>query len=142
MKNVLSAFAGHVPAGLKRVYPHANITLSPTWAHFTDPYRVWLLDPFDPIFQKIGYPTLFFMLHFYMKLMRFFYCITHKQIFLSIKLVTFYFYNSTAFIDAQTRVYGTDHIYNADTFNELDPPSADPTYLAAASNAVYQVRDS
>jgi alpha-N-acetylglucosaminidase len=39
-------------------------------------------------------------------------------------------------------VYGTDHIYNADTFNELDPPSADPTYLAAASNAVYQVRDS
>ena len=65
MKNVLSAFAGHVPAGLKRVYPHANITLSPTWAHFTDPYRVWLLDPFDPIFQKIGYPVFLFFFVFF-----------------------------------------------------------------------------
>jgi alpha-N-acetylglucosaminidase len=55
MKNVLSAFAGHVPAGLKRVFPHANITLSPTWANFAGEYRVWLLDPFDPVFQKIGY---------------------------------------------------------------------------------------
>ena len=35
--------------------------------------------------------------------------------------------------------FGTDHIYNADTFNEMSPPSADPTYLAAASRAVYEV---
>jgi alpha-N-acetylglucosaminidase len=98
MKNVLSAFAGHVPAGLKRVHPNANMTLSPTWATFSDAYRVWLLNPFDPLFQKIG----------------------------------------AAFIEAQTRIFGTDHIYNADTFNELDPPSADPSYLAAASDAVYQ----
>ncbi|ELR13759.1 peptidase, S8/S53 subfamily protein [Acanthamoeba castellanii str. Neff] len=34
--------------------------------------------------------------------------------------------------------FGTDHIYNADTFNEMSPPSADPTYLAAASRAVYE----
>jgi alpha-N-acetylglucosaminidase len=35
--------------------------------------------------------------------------------------------------------FGTDHIYNADTFNEMSPPSADPAYLAAASRAVYEV---
>lgn len=37
-----------------------------------------------------------------------------------------------------TAEFGTDHIYNADTFNEMSPPSADPTYLAAASRAVYE----
>jgi alpha-N-acetylglucosaminidase len=39
-----------------------------------------------------------------------------------------------------TAEFGTDHIYNADTFNEMSPPSADPTYLASASRAVYEVR--
>jgi alpha-N-acetylglucosaminidase len=34
--------------------------------------------------------------------------------------------------------FGTDHIYNADTFNEMSPPSADPAYLASASRAVYE----
>jgi len=97
MKSVLGAFAGHVPAGLKRIYPRVNLTLSPTWANFGESYRVWLLDPFDHLFQKI----------------------------------------SDAFMEAQTRYFGTDHIYNTDTFNEMDPPSADPAYLAGASNAVY-----
>lgn len=35
--------------------------------------------------------------------------------------------------------FGTDHIYNADTFNEMPPSSGDPKYLAAASRAVYEV---
>uniref|UniRef100_H3A9S5 N-acetyl-alpha-glucosaminidase n=1 Tax=Latimeria chalumnae TaxID=7897 RepID=H3A9S5_LATCH len=34
--------------------------------------------------------------------------------------------------------FGTDHIYNADTFNEMTPSSSDPKYLAAVSAAVFK----
>ena len=42
------------------------------------------------------------------------------------------------FIEAQTREYGTDHFYSADTFNENQPPSNDPGYLGAISKKVYE----
>jgi len=42
------------------------------------------------------------------------------------------------FIEEQTKTFGTDHLYGADTFNEMYPPSKDPAYLAESSNAVYQ----
>ncbi|MDN5289419.1 MAG: alpha-N-acetylglucosaminidase [Mucilaginibacter sp.] len=42
------------------------------------------------------------------------------------------------FIKAQTELYGTDHLYSADTFNENEPPTNDTAYLAALSNRVYQ----
>ncbi|MEP6611275.1 MAG: alpha-N-acetylglucosaminidase [Mucilaginibacter sp.] len=42
------------------------------------------------------------------------------------------------FIETQTRLYGTDHLYSADTFNENEPPTNDTTYLAALSARVYQ----
>jgi len=41
------------------------------------------------------------------------------------------------FIEEQTRAFGTDHFYSADTFNENQPPSNDPSYLAAISKKVY-----
>lgn len=41
------------------------------------------------------------------------------------------------FIELQTATYGTDHIYQADTFNEIAPPTHDPDYLRASSAAVY-----
>ncbi|XP_078488084.1 alpha-N-acetylglucosaminidase isoform X2 [Ciona intestinalis] len=42
------------------------------------------------------------------------------------------------FIKEQMLEYnGTNHIYNADTFNEMTPPSSDPGYLSNASRAVY-----
>jgi len=41
------------------------------------------------------------------------------------------------FIEIQTQHYGTDHIYNCDTFNENRPSSNDPAYLAASSSAVF-----
>ena len=34
------------------------------------------------------------------------------------------------FLETQTRLYGTDHIYGFDLFNEVDPPSWDPETLA------------
>ncbi|XP_067825384.1 alpha-N-acetylglucosaminidase isoform X2 [Heptranchias perlo] len=34
--------------------------------------------------------------------------------------------------------FDTNHIYNADTFNEMSPSSSDPKYLSSASNAVFK----
>lgn len=42
------------------------------------------------------------------------------------------------FIETQTKVYGTDHFYSADTFNENKPPSNDSSYLNNLSNKVFQ----
>lgn len=42
------------------------------------------------------------------------------------------------FLDEQTRLYGTDHIYGLDPFNEVDPPSWEPEFLAKAGKHMYQ----
>ena len=42
------------------------------------------------------------------------------------------------FMEVQMRTFGTDHLYGADTFNEMFPPSEDSTYLDGISKAVYQ----
>ncbi|HSU52048.1 MAG TPA: alpha-N-acetylglucosaminidase, partial [Segetibacter sp.] len=42
------------------------------------------------------------------------------------------------FIKKQTEMYGTDHYYSADCFNEVNPDSDDPTFLANMSKSVYQ----
>jgi len=42
------------------------------------------------------------------------------------------------FIEKQTAMFGTDHLYAADTFNEMDPPSGDPEFLKSISAAVYR----
>jgi|GEM_PF-36919 len=41
------------------------------------------------------------------------------------------------FIEAQTRAFGTDHFYSADTFNENVPPTSDSLYLDGMSRKVY-----
>jgi alpha-N-acetylglucosaminidase len=42
------------------------------------------------------------------------------------------------FIQKQNEIYGTDHLYSADTFNEMDPVSTDLQYLADVSKVVSQ----
>ena len=42
------------------------------------------------------------------------------------------------FLQKQQLVYGSDHYYNCDTFNEADPTSTDLVYLANASRAVHE----
>jgi alpha-N-acetylglucosaminidase len=42
------------------------------------------------------------------------------------------------FIEAQTKEYGTDHLYSADTFNENLPPTNDSTYLNDISKKVFE----
>lgn len=41
------------------------------------------------------------------------------------------------FLEEQTRVFGTDHLYSADSFNEMTPPSNDSTYLSGVADKVY-----
>lgn len=43
----------------------------------------------------------------------------------------------TAFLQEQTKEFGTDHIYGADPFNEVTPPSWSPDYLANAADVIY-----
>ena len=40
------------------------------------------------------------------------------------------------FLTAQTKLFGTDHFYSADTFNENEPPSDDSLYLSGLSARV------
>jgi len=42
------------------------------------------------------------------------------------------------FLAEQTRLYGTDHLYSADPFNEMDPPSWEADYLASVGRAIYR----
>jgi alpha-N-acetylglucosaminidase len=41
------------------------------------------------------------------------------------------------YISTLKEMYGTDHYYSADTFNEMDPPTEDLRYLADISRTVY-----
>eukprot|EP00959_Pyramimonas_sp_CCMP1952_P210964 4415025-Pyramimonas_sp.AAC.1 len=41
------------------------------------------------------------------------------------------------FIALQQETFGSDHVYQCDTYNEMDPRSSDPKYLAESSAAVY-----
>ncbi|MBO4566675.1 MAG: alpha-N-acetylglucosaminidase C-terminal domain-containing protein [Bacteroidales bacterium] len=43
-----------------------------------------------------------------------------------------------AFLEAQTREFGTDHLYGFDLFNEIEPPSWDPQTLAAIGGGAYR----
>lgn len=42
------------------------------------------------------------------------------------------------FLQTQTMLYGTDHLYSADTFNENEPPSDEPAFLSTLSKRVYE----
>lgn len=53
MTPVLPAFAGHVPAALKDLFPDADIMPMSPWGGFEDRYRSSFLSPTDPLFAKI-----------------------------------------------------------------------------------------
>lgn len=46
------------------------------------------------------------------------------------------------FVERQTELFGTDHLYAADPFNEIDPPSNDSTFLAGMGKAIYSAMSS
>ncbi|KAJ8919374.1 hypothetical protein NQ315_016467 [Exocentrus adspersus] len=41
------------------------------------------------------------------------------------------------FLDEQTAEFGTDHVYNCDSFNEVDPSTGDLTYLSNVGKSIY-----
>jgi len=41
------------------------------------------------------------------------------------------------FLQTQTSLFGTNHLYSADTFNENEPPSDDPGFLSQLSARIY-----
>lgn len=42
------------------------------------------------------------------------------------------------YLAEQTRMFGTDHVYGVDPFNEVDPPSWEPDYLKDISHNIYR----
>lgn len=42
------------------------------------------------------------------------------------------------FLKKQAEMYGTDHLYGADPFNEMSPPSWEPDYLASVAKTIYE----
>ncbi len=103
MINVLPGFAGHVPEGLKRIYPNANYTQSAQWGGFGSRYSEdYLLEPTDPLFVQLG----------------------------------------KKFYDFLISQYGTDHIYNADTYNEMEPSSTDLDFLRRSNAAIFNAMKS
>ncbi|MCP5106540.1 MAG: alpha-N-acetylglucosaminidase [bacterium] len=42
------------------------------------------------------------------------------------------------FIKKQTELYGTDHLYNADCFNEINPHTDDPAFITGVGKSVYE----
>ncbi|XP_041938265.1 alpha-N-acetylglucosaminidase [Alosa sapidissima] len=46
------------------------------------------------------------------------------------------------FLSQMVEQFGTDHIYSADTFNEMTPSSSDPAYLSSVSHAVFNTMTS
>lgn len=43
-----------------------------------------------------------------------------------------------SFIQKQTALFGTDHFYNADCFNEVNPPTDDPSFISGMGKGVYR----
>ena len=41
------------------------------------------------------------------------------------------------FLEEQNRLFGTDHIYGTDPFNEVTPPSWEPDYLGNVAKTIY-----
>ncbi|WP_289754894.1 alpha-N-acetylglucosaminidase [Muribaculum intestinale] len=97
MTPVMPAFAGHVPDGLRALYPDARISLRSQWSGFEDKDRCWFLDPSDPLYATI----------------------------------------QNTFLSIQDSIYGTDHIYGIDPFNEVDSPDWSEEYLRSASSGIY-----
>jgi len=42
------------------------------------------------------------------------------------------------YIEIQTEAYGTDHIYNGDVYNEMQPPTSDTDYLTESSRGTFE----
>lgn len=93
MRPVLQGFTGHVPPALLKKFPEAKAQKI-RWIE----WDTWMLDPTDPLFQKIA----------------------------------------AAFLEEQTRLFGSDHRYAADSFIEMTPPDGGQDYLDRLGRAIFE----
>ncbi|KAG1689557.1 Alpha-N-acetylglucosaminidase [Nymphon striatum] len=54
MTPVLPGFSGHIPPGMKKKFPTANITHFSGWGNFNKSYGTYFLEPIDPLFLKVA----------------------------------------------------------------------------------------
>lgn len=97
MTPVLQGFTGHIPRAFLKKFPDSKFH-TVRWSQ----WETVLLDPLDPMFQKIG----------------------------------------AIFLKEQTREFGTSHLYDADTFIEMTPPSSEPEFLKNMGSSIYKAMQS
>ena len=97
MTPVLPAFSGHVPAKLKELYPHADITPRQKWGEFDNAHNSFFLNPADSVFPII----------------------------------------QNVFLTTYDSIYGTNHIYSVDPFNEIDAPDWSETFLRRTASSIF-----
>ncbi len=90
MTPVLQGFTGHVPQAIVEKFKCRVQKIK--WIE----WETYMLDPFDPLFQKIG----------------------------------------DLFIQEQTKLYGSDHLYAADSFIEMKPPNGKTEYLSGLAKSI------
>ncbi len=44
----------------------------------------------------------------------------------------------STFLEVQSSVYGTDHLYNCDPFNEVRPPTNNKTFISRVGKTIYR----
>ncbi|CAG2113416.1 unnamed protein product, partial [Medioppia subpectinata] len=106
---VLPAFAGHVPRNITRIWPKAQVSRLSDWGKFNQTF-CWC-----NCISLLNNSTYFLE--------------PEDPHFVQI---------GSAFISEYTSMYGTDHFYNTDLFNEMTPKTNQTSYLTDCGNAVYQ----
>ena len=124
MKPVLPAFSGHVPAELAEAVTGAPSAAAVTPAEATGTPSIATVTPAG---AQIDTFRVSFWGGFADK---------YRCTFLS-PMDPLYAKIQKDYMQEQTRMYGTDHIYGVDPFNEVDAPFWDPETLAKISKGIY-----
>eukprot|EP01051_Picozoa_sp_SAG22_P010022 SAG22_NODE_877_length_6715_cov_28.285369_3_plen_370_part_00 len=108
MTAVLSAFSGHVPKAFVDKHPGAKIRRSPNWGHMPTDYNTAKI-------SHANYASVYML-------------DPHDPLFAEV---------GNKFIAKMAEEWGTDHVYQTDTYNEMAPSENDAAFLNASSAAVY-----
>ena len=108
MTTVLSGFSGHIPKAFADKHPTAKIRRSPDWGHMPTDYNTGAISH--------GNYASVYMLD------------PHDDLFKEL---------GSKFYAKQAEEWGTDHIYQTDTYNEMAPLQNDAAFLNASSGAVF-----
>ena len=108
MTAVLSGFSGHIPKAFADKFPTAKIRRSPDWGHMPTDYNTETI-------KHANYASVYML-------------DPHDSLFEEL---------GSKFYAKQAEEWGTDHIYQTDTYNEMAPLQNDAAFLNASSSAVF-----